>query len=225
MKMIKKIFGPKRHQTLDDQQSCPIQIGYRDFLQPIVVAVRREAVSVPAFRNSHNGCIRITAIPLCRAANEWMGGFRTFHTWLEGNDQDTCSLSLTYKIDPQGSYIVRRTFEDGHIEPVNCCGCSALKTAWALEKHEMRNSFSEPYLGYFVESNGWSMEDGAVCTTVMLNDQDFVCLCVCVSGAESSDDARCSLAGMIEAEAYFERYAESVSFSPHINWGKLRSVK
>ena len=46
-------------------QALKEQSRYQDLLELILDAVRREAQTVPAFRQSHNGCIRITMVALC----------------------------------------------------------------------------------------------------------------------------------------------------------------
>lgn len=195
-----------------------LNLKYQDLLWRIVGAMRRRARNVPAFRDSHNGCIRITIVPLSRIADEWLGGLNDYRRGHLGMEiVDTCEREFVFKIDPRGSHTIQCVCEDGHTEPVNCYGYSALKTAWASWKRKMRKSFGEPYMRYFTEENGWSMHDGSVYTTITLDGEDFIRLYVCTSGAESSEDKECSLAGILEAQECFVHYGDRVKFSPYID--------
>ena len=49
---------------------------------------------------------------------------------------DICEREFIFKIDPRGSHTIQYVCEDGHTEPVNCYGYSALKTAWASWKRK-----------------------------------------------------------------------------------------
>lgn len=91
---------------------------YQELVSNIVIAVRRRAATIPAFRDSHNGCIRITMVPLCRDADEWLGGMSGFRTWLNGEEKDVCEREFIYKIDPRGSHTIQYVCEDGHVEPM-----------------------------------------------------------------------------------------------------------
>lgn len=211
-----------------EKKSNLLDLKYQDLIWRIVGAVRRQARTIPAFRDSHNGCIRITAIPLFQGTDEWLGGElydnRYFDRESMGHEiVDICEREFVFKIDPRGSYTIQWVDpKDGHIEPVNCYGYSALKTAWALDQHRRRKAgdSSEPYMGYFIEENGWSTHCGAACTTITLNGEDFIDLCVCTSGAKQDKDMECSLAGILEAQEFFEHYSEVTKFSPYIDGKK-----
>lgn len=202
---------------------------YQELASTIVKAVRERAATIPSFRDSHNGCIRITMVPLCKDADVWLGGMSNYQTWLNGEEQDVCEREFVYKIDPRGSHTIQYVCEDGHTEPVNCYGYSALKTAWASWKRKFDDAvhrgigetFSDfqfrQHTQFFSEDNGWSMHDGSVCTTVTLDGEDFCRLYVCTSGAKSDEDKQCSLAGILEAQEYFERYFESAKCNPRID--------
>ncbi len=195
---------------------------YQELASTIVKAVRERAATIPAFRDSHNGCIRITMVPLCKDADVWLGGMSNYQTWLNGEEQDVCEREFVYKIDPRGSHTIQYVCEDGHTEPVNCYGYSALKSAWALDQHRRRKvgDSSEPYMGYFIEENGWSTHCGAACTTITLNGEDFIDLCVCTSGAKQDKDMECSLVGILEAQEFFEHYSGVAKFNPYIDGKK-----
>lgn len=212
---------------------------YQVFLWRIVGAVRRKAETIPTFRDSHNGCIRITIVPLCREAEVWLGdGLSDYADGQSDADViDFCEREFVFKIDPRGSHTIQWTDpEDGHVEPVNCYGYSALKTAWA----SLRRNFEKPgYEGglskvlaefsyrehpeFFATENGWSTHDGAVCATVTCDDKDFIRLYVCTSGAKSSEDKECSLAGMLAAQeclVCYEVWANRIKFNPFIDGSK-----
>ncbi len=204
-----------------EKKSNLLDLKYQDLLWRIVGAVRREARTIPLFRDSHNGCIRITIVPLTQDADIWLGGGTSdFGEFPEVNIADVCEREFVYKIDPRGSHTIQCVCEDGHTEPVNCYGYSALKTAWASWKRKMRKSSDEPYMGYFTEDNGWSVHDGSVCTTVTLDGKDFCRLYVCTSGAKSSEDKQCSLAGILEAQECFEHHKGIAEFDPYIDGKK-----
>lgn len=205
-----------------EKKSNLLDLMYQELLWMIVGAVRNQARTIPAFRDSHNGCIRITIIPLSRDADEWLGGglddYRGFR--LSGKVLDACAREFVFKIHPKGSYTIQYVCEeDGHTEPVNCYGYSALKTAWAFWKKKFDETVRKKGTGeplsdsqfrqqtqFFTEDNGWSMHDGAVYTTVTLDEKDFCCLYVCTSGAKASEDKECSLAGILAAQRCF-RYS------------------
>lgn len=55
-----------------EKKSNLLDLKYQDLLWRIVGAVRRQARTIPAFRDSHNGCIRITIVPLTQDADTWL---------------------------------------------------------------------------------------------------------------------------------------------------------
>lgn len=207
------------------------EMNYQAMIWRIVGAVRRAAKTIPVFRESHNGCIRITIVPLSRTADAWLGGLNSYYPSHLGTEVvDTCEREFVFKIDPRGSHTIQWTDpEDGHTEPVNCYGYSALKTAWASKVRAWQNPNRliepGPASGYYTEENGWAMHNGAVYATVSLQGEEFMRLYVCTSGAKSSEDLECSLAGMLEAQEYFEyKCGTSVKFDPYID-GKVNPLE
>lgn len=199
---------------------------YQELASTIVKAVRGRAATIPAFRDSHNGCIRITMVPLCKDADVWLGGMSNYQTWLNGEEQDVCEREFVYKIDPRGSHTIQYVCEDGHTEPVNCYGYSALKTAWASWKRKfddavrkgLGETFSDfqfrQHTQFFTEENGWSMQSGSVYATISVAEVDFIRLYVCTSGAKSDEDEQCSLYGMLAAQEYCKANLKSLNFTP-----------
>ena len=206
---------------------------YQEFVWDIVKAVRERAATIPAFRDSHNGCIRITIVPLCKDADEWLGGGlyddSCIHDYecYAGAKIDFCEREFVFKIDPRGSHTIQYVCEDGHTEPVNCYGYSALKTAWASWKRKFDSEVREKDLGetfsdfqyrqhtqFFTEDNGWSMHSGSVYATILVAEADFMRLYVCTSGAQSDEDEQCSLYGMLAAQEYFKTNFNSSKITP-----------
>lgn len=203
-----------------EKKSNLLDLKHQELLWRIVSAVRRRAQTVPAFRNSHNGCIRITVAPLTQEADNWFGGGLSDY-FLDSHGNGILEISereFVFKIDPRGSHTIQCICEDGHTEPVNCYGYSALKTAWASWRR--KNGLSLPCPSdakVFCEENGWSIHEGSVYTTITLDGEDFARLYVCTSGAKSSEDKECSLAGVLEAQEYFKCYTGEVKFDPYID--------
>lgn len=208
-------------------------------LHRIKMAARRVARGIPVFRDSHNGCIRITLVPLSLDAEKWLGGELSGNGYFRQTNEssgeeeletcpDVCEREFVFKIDPRGSHTIEwKHPDDGHVELVNCYAYSALKTAWASFKMKMR---SKPYrekinkllgdgrfLKVFCEENGWSQHEGTVYTTISVKGEAFLRLYVCVSGAKSSEDKQCALAGMLAAQEYFQHpVCREAEFDPYI---------
>lgn len=162
-----------------------------DLLDLAIDGVRHAACQVPEFRNTGNGCIRITMTPLHPAAAVWMGQRPTIY--------DARTQEWVSKIRPGGSYVIDwKDPEDGHTEPVNCFGYSAIKTAWAMYKleHPEDNPCPRDLQDLFCEENGWSTHEGSVGTIIRLNGERFVELYICTSGAKSEEDLKFSIVGM-----------------------------
>lgn len=204
-------------------------LSYQYLVWRIVGAARRTAHSIPAFRDSHNGCVRITIVPLSQDADVWLGGLSDFGELTGADVADICEREFVFKIDPHGSYTIQYVCEDGHTEPVNCYGYSALKTAFARWHQEFEATVRRENLGetfadfqyrqhtqFFSEDNGWSTHSGSACATLTLDGEDFAHISICTSGADSSEDMECSLAGMLAAQEFFEKFTWA-KFNPYID--------
>ena len=194
------------------------ELKYQDLIWRIVEGTRRAARVIPEFRNNTNGCIRITIVPLSELADTWLGGgLSDFGVYREVNARDVCEREFVYKLFPEGSHTMQFQCEDGHVEPVNCYGYSALKVAYAswkrrfdewvqqnnipeeIEAHEFQKQTE-----YFVAENGYSLDKGVIYTTVKLDGEDFLRLYVTVSGAQLGEtDLQCAAAGLLAAQNYF----------------------
>ncbi len=202
-------------------------LKYQNLLQRIRNGVRDEAWKVPAFRESGNGCIRITLVPLSELAEAWLGGgLSDFGNFPEVNVRDVCEREFIYSIRPGGSHTIQwKDPEDGHVEPVSCYAYSAMKVAFtAWEQKFFRERLLEgaspadteveaeyrAELTYRTEVNGWSNHKGPVYATVTLDGEDFLRIYVCVSGAESEQDEQCALWGMFQVQEFFYGATEAM---------------
>lgn len=204
---------------------CLFNLKYQNLIWRIVTATRQASSTIPEIRDSKNGCVRVTLVPLSQLADDWLGGgLSNFGQHPEDGIRDVCEREFVYKLHPEGSHTVRYVCQDGHTEPVNCYSFSALKVAHAswkrqfdawVEEHEMPDDLvSAEYLRqteYMTAENGYSFEDGTVCLTIRLDGEDFLRLYVTVSGAqESINDERCAFAGTSEAQEYFSEAMNGV---------------
>lgn len=190
--------------------NCLFQVPYQSMVNRIKIAVRSRAATIEEFKMNRNGCIRIAMLPLSSLAGAWLDqGLSSFGVHPE-NKPDARMLEFPFKLFPEGSYTIQYVCEDGHTEPVNCYGYSALKIAYAswkcefdkwvkeysvseeLEAHEYQKQTQ-----YFVAENGYSLDEGVSCSEILLDGKPFMRLFVAVSGAQTGEvDQECVLEGM-----------------------------
>jgi len=230
-------FMGKNYNCLLRLEAC-----YQRLLLSIRDDVRQAACTIPEFRDSKNGCVQVVIDPLSFLAETWMGGGLSLFGdsfYVDGDLNrpcepfDGCRRGFAFKIHPEGCYTMNFICEDGHTEPVNCYGYSALKVEYAAWKQkfddEMRRLKVPKDLAdqkfkqrakYFIAENGYSTDPGALWTVVTLDGVDFIKLCVTVSGAQDGlDDERCAFAGMIAAQKFFERVSESIEAGGYFHNG------
>ncbi len=210
---------------MEKNYNCLFNLKYQHLIKGIVNEVRRAARAIPEFRDSKSGCIRITMVPLSGLADAWLGGgLSEFGEFSEVNTHDVCERDFSYAIFPGGSHTIQYVCEDGHTEPVNCYGYSALKVAYASWERKFTEWIQrEPLMEgcataeyeertkFFCAENGYSRDEGVVYTTIYLDGAKFIRLYVTVSGAQSgADDKRCAFAGMMAVQDYFLKAPESV---------------
>ncbi len=210
---------------MEKDYNCLFNLKYQHLIGGIVNGVRWAAHAIPELRDSKNGCIRITVVPLSALADAWLGGgLSEFGEFPEVNTHDVCERDFSYAIFPGGSHTIQYVCEDGHTEPVNCYGYSALKVAYAswkrkfdewVEENDIPENLADhefhKQTQYFVAENGYSSDEGVVYTTIYLDGAKFIRLYVTVSGAQSgSDDKVCAMAGMLAVQDYFLKAPESV---------------
>ena len=176
-------------------------ISFQKLILKSVVNTRQAACDIPEMKESKNGNIRVTYIPLCELAEDWIGGGLSMFSQDPGTPSDICERELNFKIHPAGSHTMQFVCPDGHIEPVNCYGFSALKVAYYSFKRQrllkkMRKMIRYPKK-YFREENGYTTDKGTVCATIWMDGQEFMRIYWTVSGAQTGeDDERCALVGM-----------------------------
>lgn len=210
---------------MEKNYNCLFNLKYQHLIWAIVHETRRAARVIPELRDNKNGCIRITMVPLSSLAEAWLGGgLSETDEHCDTHLPDACEREFVYKIHPEGSHTVQYVCEDGHTEPVNCYGYSALKVAYAswrrrfdrwVEKNEIPEDLADhefrKQTQHFVAENGYSLDKGVVYTTISLDDVGFIRLYVTVSGAqEGVDDERCALVGLLAAQNYFLKVPNSV---------------
>ena len=186
-------------------------------LDCIVESAREAAGKIPVFAKTGNGCIRVTMVPLCQRADEWLGGGSKCDD--AGFILDVCEYERVYKISPTGSHTILYTCDDEHVEPVNCYGYSALKTAYAsrLRKFgfQRRDDKEAIESGYFCEENGWSTHFGSTVMTVSYVNSntdehaDLMRIYICVSGAESHVVHACASFDMMKLILFFTQSSEN----------------
>lgn len=207
---------------------------YQSMLWRIVGAIRRQSLAIAEFRGEPNGCIVIAFNPLCQTADEWLGGDlfekNSTHSIYTGRKViDSCERYFPFKLSPSGDYIIQRTNPEGGIELVNCIGQATMKIGYALARHRheynlykasLRGDPLTPtntdYLQDLTAENGWLDHEGCACTTISLAGTELTELCIGISSTSPNREKECVLAGIVEAQCYFEQYLSRVEFSPYI---------
>ncbi len=185
----------------------------RELVVKVVRSIREAAEEVKIFRESHNGCIRLTFVPLCWEADVWLGGLSEYDEF--GKVIDVNEYEFVRKIHPGGSHTIQWVDpKDGHVEPVNCYAYSALKVAYLsrlCREGLTRATDSGREKGHFIEENGWSTHAGASVTTAYYGDIPLFRMYATVSGAESTEDAECSRAGIKGSHALITNTHEQLN--------------
>lgn len=197
---------------------------YLELVTQIRDAVRKKAQEVPVFKKTGNGAIRILAYPLCKEADEWLGGLSDFS---DPENPDIVDYEHTFAISAGGSRVITGVY-DGVEQTVDCYAFSALKVAHCSRAQDLGAGLvsgldlNNPYL---TEDNGYGPYKGALCVEVWKRNQTFEAtevalheryfgIYVCVSGADSEDDLKCAKVGV---EAICEFFSEPVrlGYSPN----------
>lgn len=208
---------------MEKNYNCLFSLRYQHLLSGVVQRVREKARGIPAFRDSGNGCIRVTMVPLSRLADAWLGGGLSDFAV---NANDICEREFVFAICPGGSHTIAwKSPDDGPVEPVNCYAYSAMKTAFAAWKRQFEKRMVEAEVPIdawqeqrdremqnfnFTEENGWSTHRGALHTTLSLDGEDFMRIYICTSGATEREDEDCSLAGLHAVQDFFYGATEMV---------------
>ena len=216
--------------------------SYLELVRSIRDVVRKKAQEIPVFKESGNGAIRILAYPLCKEADDWLGGlseFRPSHQsfdsflakgWDDRPD-DIVDYEHTFAITSGGSRVITyNSSEDGGREvKCDCYAFSAMKIAHCSRAQDLGLYLSsgmdldDPDC---VEENGYGPYKGAMCaevnTIIETNSADeknpetkllpFCGIYVCVSGADEKSDELCAFRGIEAIEEFF--YHERSAFGP-----------
>lgn len=204
---------------------CQVPIWH--LLQRIKIGARKRASTFEEFKENRNGCIRITVVPLSLLAEYWLGGGLSSFSEQPGSPDDVCEREFTYKLFPEGTHTMEFVCKDGHVEPVNCYGFSALKVAFVSWKRmfefhmeqkkyskNMRKTLFKQETEYFTPENGYTLDKGCVYTTIKLGGEDFMRLYVTVSGAQAGAvDEICASEGMRAGQEFLEDINENINFN------------
>ncbi len=187
---------------------------YKELVLRIVNSIREKAQSVPVFKESGNGAIRICAYPLCKEADDWFGGFGHFPDDNSSEGQrtpvDIPDYEHTFAIAPGGSRVIKGTW-DGVEQTVDCYAYSALKIAHCSRAQDLGLGLisgldlQDPNL---LEENGYASHKGAIAFEISVchhpeSLKDFCGIYVCVSGAKSDEDLMCAAAAIDIVKEFF----------------------
>lgn len=183
--------------------------------------VRKKAQEIPKFRIERNGAIRILTYPLCKEADDWLGGLSNF----SAAKPDIVDYEHTFAITPGGSRVIE-IVENGIKKKVDCYAYSALKIAHCSLAQDMqvgltsglRLDASNP-----TEEYGYAPHRGALCVEVKKangslysdgshfgRNTDFCMIYVCVSGAEQKEDHSCAAAAIPVIEKFFNEQRDGI---------------
>ena len=191
-----------------------MQGKWLDFLSFLFKVVRMKAIKLPRFRETRQGCIRVSVCPKCEEADNWLGGTS------DRLGGDFMTYEYTVPIISGGSYVAEFK-ENGKIVKVDTYSVTAMKIADCSRAQSLNvGLFSGlPYDGRqdYDTENGYAEWLGAVCFRVRKRDEwdddklsDFCDIYVCVSGAEQEEDLQCAMCVAPEVSGFF--YAESNRF-------------
>ena len=104
-------------------------------------------------------------MPLSQLAEAWLGGgLSDFGEFPDTNVHDVCEREYIYKLNPEGSHTIQFICEDGHTEPVNCYGYSALKVAYASWKRQFDKWVQDNDIPETLEAQEFSKKTSVLCS-------------------------------------------------------------
>ena len=183
---------------------------YLELVTQIRDAVRKKAQEIPVFRKTGNGAIRILAYPLCKEADEWLGGLSDFRN---PENPDIVDYEHTFAITAGGSRVIE-AFWSPDKQLVDCYAMSAMKIAHCSRAQDLGAglvsgiNLNNPHL---TEDNGYGPYEGASCVEVRVQHKEtnfdmlFCGIYVCISGANQKDDQECSKAGVRVIHDFFRK--------------------
>lgn len=191
-------------------------VSYSEFVKLVKEAVRAKAKDIPRFETKE-GCIRISCLPECKEAFEWMGGVGEF------NRDDAPFVEDAYPIFPGGTFIARfYDNPDGSVDTVNTYAITAMKIAQLSYLHTIRDFSSGPEFEYLKCENGFAPWAGVLCCCVFDDFRSPGCnygsdampgfcrVYVAVSGASEAEDLECVVAAINTIQNFFKENGEFV---------------
>lgn len=176
--------------------------------------MRAKAQEIPKFRIERNGAIRILAYPLCKEADDWLGGLSNF----SAGKPDIVDYEHTFAITPSGSRVIENV-ENGIKKRVDCYAYSAMKIAHCSLAQDMQVGLTSGLrLGAssLTEEYGYAPYRGALCIEVrkgsglsrsdgsrFRRNADYCMIYICVSGAEQKEDQSCAEVAIPVVEKFF----------------------
>ncbi|MBQ3296887.1 hypothetical protein IJH01_02035 [Candidatus Saccharibacteria bacterium] len=216
--------------------------AYLSLIKEIRDAVREKAQEIPKFKESGNGAIRILAYPLCREADEWLGGLSAFGS-NPADKNDIVDYEYTFAITPGGRRVITGKWDDDtELQTVDCYAYSALKIAHCSRVQDEGAGLSSGIdlkIPHLTEDYGYADHPGAVCMEIYRRKADplmdttepdgnleqFCLIYVCVSGADSLDDEKCALSSVRTVCNFFadETYKHFVVKAPSVSGEVVKS--
>ena len=195
--------------------------SYSSLVTAIVQAVRKKAQEIPKFRIERNGAIRILAYPLCKEADDWLGGLSNF----SAAKPDIVDYEHTFAITQGGSRVIK-TVENGIKKKVDCYAYSALKIAHCSLAQDMQVGLTSGLklsVSNLTEEYGYAPYRGALCVEVkksngpphsydprFCQNTDYCMIYVCVSGAEQIEDQSCATVAVPVIEKFFTEEQDGI---------------
>ncbi len=179
----------------------------QELVRDIIKAVCDEAEKIKRFKETKQGCLRLTFYPANAAANSWLGGFPYADNYIP-------DLEITYPILPGGTRLA--VFEETDaktgkkneviIDTYTITAGKVAAVSYVQDDGVMLSG--QVNLPDFIMENGFAPWKGAVCTEVYARKPDgmfadYCGLYVSVSGAEAEEDLRCAAAAIPVIKKFF----------------------
>lgn len=210
-----------------ENKEIPSIMTHQNFFSRVIDGVRSKAATIEELRESRNGAIRITAVPLLETADAWLGGGIGNFGKHPGDVADVCEREFVAKLFPDGSHTMKYQCEDGSVEIVDCYSYSAMKIAYLSWKNKFDKWVEEydipddlEYAEFQKQSqslkpdNGYAIDKGVILTTLNFAGKPFMRFYVSVSGAQTGEiDEECTLAGILSGQRLLEETNARISAS------------
>ena len=195
-------------------------LSYGVLLKRIWKSVRKRALEVPRFARTKEGCIRVTACPMCDEAVKWFGTSDPF------DEDDIPDCEVARVILPGGSRVAHFRGANRCPVTVDTYAITAMKIAQLslFQDKGILVSTSKKRRGLTPE-NGFGNWCGAICCEVLFSDGSPFCyIYVSVSGADEMEDLACAAAAIGTIGRFFSRDKRLTVFAPVIRKRKAEIV-